>query len=205
VVSDTVLDTITFIEQGITLDVTFNIDNSFPSGTPYRYVDLQRIMLHELGHCFQIRHTSNIGDIMGSGRINPALDNPSRSFSGNDHGAALHVKALSQIGACLWDGMIPYPHACTNSVSSEIDNKPIFEVYPNPSNGSFSISFENEVKNGTLEILNISGNLILGENVNNKENLQLDISKHLVNGIYLLRLRTEEGEYLTKKIIINEN
>lgn len=207
VVSEDVLDTIQLVadQQGTIVDVTFNIDESFPTGTSFRYIDLQRIMLHELGHCFQIRHTNNIGDIMGSGRINPAIDNPSRAFTINDHSAALHVKDLSQIGACIWDGMIPYAGSCTTNTSNGINKQKLFEVFPNPSNGIFSVSFDNVIKSGTLDVLSITGELILSEKIEHKTNHQLNLNNNIPKGIYLLRLNSEEGEYLTRKIIINDN
>lgn len=69
-------------------------------------------------------------------------------------------------------------------------------VYPNPSNGRFTINIDKPV--GQIEIFDISGKLMLRDNeVNDKF---LDVN--LASGIYLIKAMTIDGEQYASKIII---
>ncbi|MDP2174324.1 MAG: PKD domain-containing protein [Bacteroidota bacterium] len=76
-----------------------------------------------------------------------------------------------------------------------------FNVYPNPSNGLFSITFENEVSTPTIKIFNILGKLIYETYVNSdSQALDVDLS-HLAKGIYSINV-TSNGTSFVKNIVI---
>lgn len=69
-------------------------------------------------------------------------------------------------------------------------------IYPNPTNGQFTISLPTE--NAELNITDVSGRLILKKQITQKiTNLQLD-----KNGIYIISIKTK-NELVTRKLIIN--
>jgi hypothetical protein len=75
-------------------------------------------------------------------------------------------------------------------------------LYPNPTNESLTVSFNNEFYNPEAEIFNLKGQLIkktIGSS--NNESLTIDVSK-LSKGIYILRLHDNESS-ITKKFIKN--
>lgn len=74
-----------------------------------------------------------------------------------------------------------------------------FIVSPNPSNGDFNIQFVNSF-NGELDIFNSIGQSIYREVVSN--NNQIDISLNVSNGVYLVRLTTNQGEVSTLKVLV---
>ncbi|CAM3713968.1 endonuclease [Flavobacterium gelidilacus] len=82
----------------------------------------------------------------------------------------------------------------TNSIISEFD----FKLYPNPSNGIFSIEMEN-VKKYSIEIYSTLGKIVYSKNDNYQSTLNIN---HLQTGIYLIKITTDSNTK-TKRIIIN--
>ncbi len=77
------------------------------------------------------------------------------------------------------------------------------ELFPNPSSGSFSVQIPKDIqyKSVTLEILNIEGQLVYSAVSRNKE--KIDVSAQLPNGLYLLTLKTDTQNYLSKINIVH--
>jgi photosystem II stability/assembly factor-like uncharacterized protein len=72
-------------------------------------------------------------------------------------------------------------------------------VYPNPTNGVFTVKSE-KIKMKNAEVYNLFGELVFVTTLNgNQETVNLNLE----NGIYFLKIRSEEG-VVTKKIIINK-
>ncbi len=76
-------------------------------------------------------------------------------------------------------------------------------VYPNPNNGQFTVSaefaYDNKVE---IEIFNSLGQKIYYENVGNTQNLKSNLSiENLTNGIYHLKLSSEEGYAIVKLFV----
>ena len=75
-----------------------------------------------------------------------------------------------------------------------------FLVYPNPANDKIIIDLLKSQK-ATVEIINLTGQIISTQNINNKENtIRID---ELSNGIYFLKITSENNFYSTRKIIVN--
>ncbi len=80
-----------------------------------------------------------------------------------------------------------------------IMSTPVFEgitatVFPNPFNNSLQIQSNTTFK--TMELYDVLGKQIFNQNLEN----QLNISS-LAQGVYLLRLITEDGEVVVKKVV----
>ena len=82
-----------------------------------------------------------------------------------------------------------------------IDN---FEVYPNPSLGSFNISFTSEeVQQLKVNVVNLVGEIIISENLeqfSGEYTKQIDLTDN-AKGIYLVKIETESG-VINKKLIL---
>lgn len=76
-------------------------------------------------------------------------------------------------------------------------------IFPNPSDGSFTIKFNSIEKNIQLTILNLQGNpLYEKDNVSCNEECKIDVQlNNLKSGIYFLRITTSKG-VMTAKIIL---
>ena len=76
-------------------------------------------------------------------------------------------------------------------------------MYPNPSNGNFTIEFENGTQVKKVEILDIFGNLIESRTLNkNLFKLELSMNQRIYSGNYILAIHQENKEPKYQKLII---
>ena len=75
------------------------------------------------------------------------------------------------------------------------------EIFPNPSDGNFDLIFDEVIDHATIELLNISGQLIERKVVKGLKEVHYKIQK-LPAGIYFLNVRMEDGKKATRKVII---
>ena len=89
--------------------------------------------------------------------------------------------ATADDGSCIYD-------------TSDIEENNILEMnlFPNPNNGSFSITLNDNLSSFNLSIINILGQEVYTQQVknysiNSKQNIKVD----LVKGTYIVNLKTE--------------
>ena len=91
-----------------------------------------------------------------------------------------------------------------NNTSNYKKNKDVlgFNVYPNPSDGTFIIDIENAIfnKENSIEIIDMYGRKIF---IKNEVKLNDNINTDLKNGIYLMKYLNGKTTY-SQKIIINK-
>lgn len=75
-----------------------------------------------------------------------------------------------------------------------------FKIYPNPANDELFISSKDDMPLGTANIFNISGQLVLEQQISGSDS-KIDTSK-LQTGVYVLSLETS-GNKFNRKLIIN--
>ncbi|MDQ3190420.1 MAG: choice-of-anchor J domain-containing protein [Bacteroidota bacterium] len=79
-------------------------------------------------------------------------------------------------------------------------------VFPNPSNGQFTVHFDNPVSQKLeIRIMNMNGTIVFNESINyfdGKYNKNIDIS-HMSGGMYFMQLITED-RILNRKLILNK-
>jgi nitrous oxidase accessory protein NosD len=74
-------------------------------------------------------------------------------------------------------------------------------IYPNPTDGSFTIELENKEDNPTqISLFNLNGRKIISQAVNGNP-VQLDGS-HLPQGVYSIQILLDNGEILSGRIVI---
>ena len=74
------------------------------------------------------------------------------------------------------------------------------QLYPNPTTGLITIDLGERYQLSQLEILNLQGQQIFAQQIENKQLIQLEIDQP--KGTYLLQIRNKEGVY-REKIVIN--
>lgn len=92
--------------------------------------------------------------------------------------------------------------ACTTISSvniTEFEKNEMFNVFPNPSNGTFNIQFAEGNGNVELMIYGLDGKLIYSEKAANNN---LIVNLNIPSGVYSIVATSEEGSILTKKLII---
>jgi len=81
---------------------------------------------------------------------------------------------------------------CANSGLKEINNKTGISIYPNPNNGTFSVSYPqtySTLSTNQLIITDVLGNEVLHQSLSNLTNQQINISQWS-NGIYFYEVRS---------------
>lgn len=76
-----------------------------------------------------------------------------------------------------------------------------FNLYPNPTNSILSITFKNEIPNGTLEVYDMLGKKTLSQALDSNQLTSIDISK-LNSGLYLIKI-SYDGKSETKQFLKN--
>lgn len=74
-------------------------------------------------------------------------------------------------------------------------------IYPNPTNGSFTIDFRGKTNTGELALINFQGSVVHGQYFSNQMKMKLDISNY-PDGMYILLMRIS-GKVYTQKIVKN--
>ncbi|MBX7241535.1 MAG: T9SS type A sorting domain-containing protein [Bacteroidia bacterium] len=75
-------------------------------------------------------------------------------------------------------------------------------VYPNPNNGTFTVSVVNIPEPRLqIEVVNLVGQTVYSQSVNTENGMlhhEVELEKELPQGTYLVRVTTESGSYITK-------
>lgn len=74
-----------------------------------------------------------------------------------------------------------------------------WSVFPNPTNTDITLDLGKEYVNVNLELFDVFGKLVTTSFYKNNQVISLPM--HYSNGIYMLRVRTEEGECGVKKVV----
>jgi hypothetical protein len=70
-------------------------------------------------------------------------------------------------------------------------------VFPNPTNDILNIQISKVVINGSIQVEDLNGKIVKRILSINEGNTSIDLSEAM-NGIYIVRLRIDSGEYITK-------
>ena len=84
---------------------------------------------------------------------------------------------------------------------NEQNNSAQISVYPNPTSGSFSVFTSEQIKNGSIEIYNRIGALVLNQEISGQQN-NIDL-KNLANGIYFVKVMSE-GKIIGMQKVVKE-
>jgi len=76
-----------------------------------------------------------------------------------------------------------------------------FNLYPNPTKGSFTI--DNSVQITQVYVLNLMGQVVISQEVNNQNKIEITETNHLQKGTYLVRIVDENQNITTQKLIKN--
>ena len=88
-----------------------------------------------------------------------------------------------------------------SGVNSPVVNSQI-SIYPNPTTGQFTITFANEIKNTTVQIINPIGEVVFDARIPNassesKSRIKLDVAK----GIYFVKITDDKKIYIKRLIV----
>jgi len=74
------------------------------------------------------------------------------------------------------------------------------QLFPNPTSGEFTVTFESTINNGSIKIVDLQGRVVLSSDINNSNSQQMNVSE-LGNGIYMVIINAD-NKTETKKITV---
>jgi hypothetical protein len=80
------------------------------------------------------------------------------------------------------------------------EKEKIFKLTPNPTNGLFKTILNKEVKSGSLEIRDLSGNMVYNRVLRGEKEVDVDLNSRK-EGIYIVTVTTGENQTYSEKII----
>jgi ELWxxDGT repeat protein len=100
-------------------------------------------------------------------------------------------------GIELWE----YNPDTTQQIDLEIPSDLQAILYPNPSNGTININFEYLCLNPRVRVVNTNGQVILDKKFISTDNIKLQLDR--ANTIYFIRIDSEDGQCLHRKVVMN--
>lgn len=91
---------------------------------------------------------------------------------------------------------VPTPLSTTDVFNNAI------AIYPNPSTGVLTLSSSIALNHATIQVIELNGRVLIEQKEENMSIKKLDLS-FLSNGLYIIRLQSDEGELSSKIIIEN--
>ena len=126
----------------------------------------------------------------GSGSISPSFTEPINQY----YVVTLEMISNNHCFSSTYTDTI-YNGVNTTGIKSSSNNN--VNIYPNPNNGNFIIETPS-TDNQTLQIFDVTGKMVLNQNINGKINID---ASNLDNGVYFVQVKTKEN-ISTQKIIV---
>ena len=127
---------------------------------------------------------SNCEDYIDNMRVNP--------FANQEQGSALTEQEIS------W--MLKNANTTTDTSSIKtVTQQPLPSVFPNPTSGNFTITQLEQFAGGSLEIINLMGQVVFSQTINTTT-LNINLANQ-PKGIYLVKISSEK-ENVVQKVVI---
>jgi len=134
--------------------------------------------------------------------FSPAGGQTSRTFSGLAPGT-YYFRQVTGANCFSFTGPITLTCTSPRETIVEFNEEGNVSVYPNPTRGEFSVSFNtNEVVNASVEMYDLTGRKVLTQNLTTKEGLnETTFNAHsLSSGVYMLRISIGDRVTTTKVV-----
>ena len=93
------------------------------------------------------------------------------------------------------------PPLVTSTLKNQLSSNANLFYFQNPSNGRLQIRFEKEILIQKIELLDLSGRLILKKEINAERTVNIDLTS-FKRGTYFLRFSPANGIPFTKKYLL---
>ncbi len=107
---------------------------------------------------------------------------------------------LATIAQADFDAMSDYNCNFFTASIDELDASQV-GLFPNPTNGKFSLSFGNEILYGTINILDMNGKVVLTQDFDQSNGTDLELIA--IPGIYHVSIQSNKG-LVNKKLVITD-
>ena len=87
---------------------------------------------------------------------------------------------------------------------SELTTTNLLNLFPNPSNGNFTAEFDQRGMKATMEVFNVTGQIVYAQQLPENGISKTDFSLDTDNGIYLLRITLGDGTTFSQRMVIEQ-
>jgi len=218
-------DGATVVINNTAFGATGNGCTGYMPGAPY---NLGRTLTHELGHYLNLRHTfdgcTNTSCTTQGDRV---CDTPPSNSStggcpspGNTVKCSVTTLTMNYMDytndACMYmftEGQAQRQQAHFNTISGNFNQTTLssstfikkneITIYPNPNKGFFTLSLDNLIEDFTIEVIDVSGRIVLKRKVENATALEQNIDlTSAAKGVYIVLIKTSASS-IAKKVIID--
>jgi hypothetical protein len=175
---------------------------------------LYNVLVHEIGHALMLNHSDNIGIILNEearyimyyDQTNLNFNGGSRPIKADDEEGASKIFANSSEAIQNCGGSPITTGNCnaqcgTNSIY-EIGFIEGIELFPNPTNGIFTINSKaKDISKGLLRVYSISGKELYKKEIG-QNSITVDLSDMLTTGTYVVEIVHSEIGYWSNKIVV---
>jgi hypothetical protein len=208
--TNSMLDAVMYFNADTT-QIKFVYDTTGTQAIPRGKGDYYGVCLHELGHFMQLNHTTGPSDLMYYAANTGPLDTAQRlnlsrtGAQGAIDGARYSIGQSCRTGldSCRrYGAMLLSKDACVDPYTyiEPLKNNPNFTLYPNPSEGTFTIATQQ--KEYTLIVTNILGQQLFTKKVDEPKTI-VSLS-NVANGMYFIEEIYKSGIASQKIIIIKK-
>lgn len=161
----------------------------YPSG---KYASVNKIGGAKYENGFSLM-MSNVGEMLGTGLFSGTVDFDAGTNIAN---VAASPSGVSDAYTFKWSN---FPSSITGAINS---NNPLISIYPNPSQGAFTICFLENNPKAKIEIVNTFGQVVYQQI--KPENTNLINITSLAGGLYIVRLLDESQLISCKTIMVQQ-
>jgi Subtilase family/MAM domain, meprin/A5/mu/Secretion system C-terminal sorting domain/PKD domain len=187
------MKTITLITtDGVTTDTAYaNIDVLDVPVADYQYSVTQQTVDFTNNSTYGSSYLWDFGD----GNTSTST-NPSNTYTAGGSYTVL----LTVTGLCGTDTISQVVKVAPVGINDPVEDGVLIHVFPNPSNGQFTLNLEGNLQNVSWELMDAQGRVVKfksGITIHNKYTEQIDL-QNVSNGLYLLKVNYNDSERLIK-------
>ncbi len=108
------------------------------------------------------------------------------------------VVAVDDANCNVTDQIVVTVDACAGLNEDQLEQ---LSVYPNPNNGEFTVQVPSNLTEGTMVVMDLNGRIVIEETFNNNSNgIEINV-KGVENGMYIVRIATNDAQYQTQVVV----
>lgn len=193
------------VQRNIGLQTAYNLNELVPTSTSGETKEkaYNRIYLTSLMQQNGTLNSSQIAELQAIASGDPKLDGPVVNDANGLLPDCYKIESNPPllISAGIEDVQVQSFDELQQAIANFNPQAPVFNVFPNPVRTEFTVQNPTE-HNGAVEVFDIAQKLMLSTSINGKFTT-IGLTSEFRPGIYIVRVRMEDGRSFTDKLIVH--